>query len=168
MRRAKYSAKKVLLPNASRIGYGMYYAKPGFWLTWSAPAGSDGSTTRHSGRVLGRIECAAYEIGLGTQDCAGWLAVMQLSDDMTHAYVRWVNPERVEVCHERPPAQLLAWIAGDEWPKQGRDVARVLAMAHYGTCSESYISQRNDPEKPYNGRGGLIDADEYNAQYVLR
>jgi hypothetical protein len=166
MRRAKYSAKKVYLPKASTIGYGTYYAKPGFWLTWADPQ-QNGNTVRRNGRVLGRIECAAYEIGLGTQDCVGWIAVMQLADDMTHAYVRWVNPEWVEICYEKPPAQLLAWITGDEWPKQGKDVARLLAMANYGTCSESYISQRNDPEKPYNGRNGLISADEYNSQYVL-
>ena len=166
MRKAKYSAKKVRLPNASTIGYGMYYAKPGNWITWGDPQ-EDGSKQHRCGRVLGRIECAAYEIGLGTQDCAGWLGVMQLSDDMTHAYVRWVNPDWVEVCHEKPPVQLLDWITGRDWPKQGKDVARLIAMAHYGTCSESYISQRDDPEKPYNGRNGLISADEYNAQYVL-
>lgn len=155
MRRAKYSAKKVYLPEASTLGYGLYYAKPGNWLTWN-----DGQE-RRNGRVLGRIECAAYEIGLGTEDCKGWIAVMQLADDMTHAYVRWVNPKWVEICYEAPPVNLMAWITGEDWPKRAADVPRLLAMAHFGSCSESYIAQRNDPEKPYNKN------PEFNAQYVL-
>jgi hypothetical protein len=156
MRRAKYSAKKVLLRKASTIGYGMHYAKPGNWVTWN-----EEESGQRTGRVLGRIECAAYEIGLGTEDCKGWLAVMQLSDDATHAYVRWVNPDWVQTCYEQPPAKLLAWITGDDWPKRAADIPRLLAMQHYGTCSEEYIEQRNDPDKPYNKN------PEFNAHYVL-
>jgi hypothetical protein len=154
------------LPNASLIGYGVYYAKPGYWMTWSDP-GEPGK--EHTGRVLGRIECAAYA---GADDTpamyAGWLAVMQLGDNMTHAYVRWVDPAWVQVCYERPPAQLMAWITGDDWPKRAADIPRLIAMAEYGSCSESYIADRNNPDKPYNGRNGTISAGEYCAQYVLR
>jgi hypothetical protein len=167
MRRAKYSAKKVRLPNASLIGYGVYYAKPGYWVTWGDPL-QDDSKAHRIGRVLGRIECAAYDTGKGALDCMGWLAVMQLSDDLTHAYVRWVDPAWVQVCYEQPPAQLMAWITGDDWPKRATDIPRLIAMSEYGSCSESYIADRNNPDKPYNGRNGTISADEYNAQYVLR
>ena len=167
MRRAKYSAKKIYLPNASRIGFGVIWAKPGHWLTWKDTTDT-GEGQRHCGRVLGRVECASYVIGVGTQDCAGWIAVVQLADDMTHAYVRWVDPDWVEVCHEEPPARLMDWITGKEWPKRAADIPRILAMANYGTLSESYISKRNDPDKPYNGRNGTISADEFNSQYVLR
>lgn len=154
MRRAQYSAKKVFLPNVSHIGFVELYAKPGHWITWS-----DGSM--RTGRVLGRIECAEYAVGVGTCDVRGWLGVMQLSDDLTHAYVRFVNPEWVVTCYANPPAQLLAWIAGTDWPKSAAEIPRLLAMAEYGTCSESYIAARDDPSKPYNAR------PEYNLQYVL-
>jgi hypothetical protein len=149
MRKAKYSAKKVYLPKSSRIGYGVTYAKPGHWITWGE---------RCNGRVLGRIDESSRD---GLENCDGWLAVMSLGEDLTHAFVRWVNPAEVTSCRETPPAALLAWITGDEWPKTAAGIPRMLAMAEHGTCSDHYIAARNDPSKPFNAR------TEYARQFVL-
>jgi hypothetical protein len=153
VRRAKYSAKKVYLPNASTLGFGVRYAKPGSWITWE----TDGCAP-NTGRVLGRIDETARD---GLENCDGWLAVMALSRDMGHAHVRWVNPADVYQCQESPPAALLAWITGEEWPTHRRDIPRLIAMSEHGTCSNEYIASRNDPAKPYNAR------PEYVAQFIL-
>ena len=142
MRRAKYSAKKVRLPNVPVFGFNVQEAKPGHWVMWD-----EGS--RRVGRVLGRIEHAQFNDG-NLEDVRGWLAVMQLSDNMTHAYIRWIDPARVVECYEKPPAALLAWITGDEWAKRGADVARYVAMSEHGTTCNEYIATRDDPKKPYN------------------
>ncbi len=165
MRKAKYSAKKVYLPNASRLGYGLSYAKPGNWIVYTEHHEEigTGKPSEHSrmARVLGRIDHDDHMAGSTLEDCAGFLAVMALADSGTHAYPRWVNPVDVTECYEKPPRALLEWLTGDDWPQRGADVGRVLAMAQHGTCSESYIASRNDPAKAYNAR------PEYVSQFTL-
>lgn len=156
MRKAKYSAKKVYLSRASRIGFGLTHAKPGNWVRFVSH-NYNGSRNSHVGRVIGRID----ETDRDGENCAGHLAVMQLSDDATHAYVRWVDPAHVLDCYEKPPRALLQWITGDDWPKSGTDAPRLIAMAEHGTCSETYIASRQSPDKPYNAR------PEYVAQFTL-
>lgn len=156
MRRAKYSAKKVYLPNATSIGYCVKWAKPGYWIMWNAQPG-----VLSVGRVLGRIEWAQFNEG-NREDVRGYLAVMALADDCTHAYVRWVAPKEVACCQEKPPRALLDWITGDKWAKRGADVGWYIALAEHGTTSDSYIATRDDPAKAYNAR------PEYVAQFIIK
>lgn len=134
MRRAIYSAKKVFLPNTYRGGSGVSHARPGYWLTWL-----DANRMRN-GRVLGRIDKSDGD------DCEGFIAVMALSDNATHAYIRWVNPVDVRECHEAPPRALLAWLTGGEWATEGSEVSYYIALAEEGITSERFIASRNDPD----------------------
>ncbi len=162
MRKAKYSAKSVHLPNASRIGFDVTIARPGSWVAFYQngipPVMSETSGRQNIGRVLGRIDKTPDD---GLEDCSGWLAVMTLNAVASGAYIRWVNPKWVTHCLDKPPAALLAWITGEDWPSLSADIPRLIAMALHGTCSEQVIETRNDPKKPYNCR------DEYVAQFIL-
>jgi len=151
MRKAKYSGKKVICKNSSLIGYSANVAKPGYWVTWSE------GEERNTGRVIGRIDRTDND----GEDCAGFLAVMRLSESLTHAGVRWVDPADIVSCYATAPADLLAWITGKDWPKDAAGILRLIAMSQHGTCSNEYIASRDDDDKPYNAR------PEFNAQYSL-
>jgi hypothetical protein len=152
MRKARYDMKQVVCRNASCIGYSSNIAKPGYWIAYGAAGGG-------LGRVLGRIAEADYKHD--SVSVVGWLAVMVLGMEATHAWVRWVNPADVTACHAKPPAALFAWLAGDEWVKSKADIARLIAMAQHGTTSESFIASRDDADKAYNAR------PEYVKQFIL-
>jgi hypothetical protein len=154
MRKAQYDMQRVICKNASCIGYSSNVAKPGYWVSWRDGANAAGPLI---GRVIGRI---AKTDGQGN-DCAGFLAVMSLGMEATHAWIRWVDPADVTACYEKPPADLLAWITGNEWVKNKGDIARMIAMSEHGTLSESFIATRNDPSKPYNSRPAYV------AQFIL-
>lgn len=154
MRKATYSLKKVVCKNSSCIGHSSNVAKPGYWITWqNTPTG----THEGVGRVLGRIDNASWD-GVPV---IGHLAVIRLFADMTFAGIAWVHPDDVTSVHEQAPAQLLAWITGDEWVKNKHDIARIVAMSQHGTLSEQFIANRDKPEQAYNAR------PEYVAQFVL-
>lgn len=148
MRRAKYSAKKVYLPNASRLGFDTSIARPGSWITYLL------GTQHVTARVLGRIDETPRD---GLEDCSGWLAVLRLNDGADEAFVAWVDPKTVIRCHNRPPRALLAWITGDEWAKRGSDVAFYIAMSQHGTTCDRYIESRHDPERAYCRRPEYVD-----------
>ena len=152
MRKAKYDLRKVICRKASCLGYSSNVAKPGYWVSFVG-----GSGEACIGRVVGRI---AESDGSGT-NCRGYLAVMRLSMECTHAYINWVNPDDVRHCYEKPPAALLEWIAGADWVKSAADVARLIAMSQHSTTSENFIATRDDPEKAYNAR------PEYAAQFIM-
>jgi hypothetical protein len=158
MRRAKYSAKKVRLPNVPFFGFNVQHAKPGYWVTWAKGG------VAHSGRVLGRIDQAEFN-GQDREPVTGWLAVMALSEHMTHAFIRWIDPAWVTECAEQPPRALLDWITGTDWPTRGADVGRLIAMCEHGTTSEQFIATRDDPAKPYNDRTS-IDGRERREYYI--
>lgn len=86
---------------------------------------------------------------------------MRLNENMSHAFVNWVNPRDVTLCIDKPPKALLTWITGDDWPMRAADIPRLIAMSEHGTCSEDYIDSRNDRQKPYNCR------PEYVEQFIL-
>jgi hypothetical protein len=153
VRKAKYDRRKVICRKASCIGYSSNVAKPGYWVSFVG-----GSGELCIGRVIGRIAETDFE---GT-DCRGYLAVMTLSCECTHSFVRWVNPDDVRHCYETPPAALLTWITGADWVKSAADVARLIAMSQHGATSDQFIATRNDPEKAYNAR------PEYVNQWVLK
>lgn len=151
MRKAKYDLRMVVCRKASCLGYSSNVAKPGYWVSFVGDSGES-----CLGRVVGRI---AKTDGL---DCRGYLAVMRLSMECTHAFVTWVNPDDVRHCYKKPPAALLNWITGAEWVKSAADVARLIAMSRHGTTSDQFIATRDDPEKAYNAR------PEYVNQWVLK
>ena len=158
MRKARYSLKKVICRNSSCIGYSSVTAKPGYWIAWrDCPVVGQPLPEARYGRVLGRID----ETDRDGTDCKGWLAVMRLSMELTHASIAWVNPADVTHVYEKPPADLLAWITGAEWVKNKDDIARILAMSEHGTTSDQFIASRNDPEKAYNAR------PQYVKQFIL-
>ena len=155
MRKARYDMRQVVCRNSSLIGYSTNIAKPGYWIA----SRSDVEGETRLGRVLGRI---AETDRLGGTDCVGWLAVVGLGIEATHAFVRWINPADVIACYEKSPAALLSWLTGDEWVRSKRDIARLVAMSEYGTMSEKFIASRNDPDKAYNAR------QEYVDQFILK
>lgn len=151
MRKARYSLKQVILPKASTLGYGQWRAKPGYWILYHV------GTENRLARVLGRID----ETDSDGMNCTGYIAAIRLMSDASHAFVDWVNPADVTYCLEKPPSALLAWITGDEWVKNKENIAHIIAMAQYGTLSESFINSRNEPDKEYNTR------PEYAKQWIL-
>lgn len=159
MRKARYDMRQVVCRNSSCIGFSSNIARPGYWVTFGTPDAVTGSTPYRSiGRVLGRIA----ETDRDGVNCAGFLAVVRLTMEGTHAAVTWVPPAHVIACYEKPPAALLAWLTGDEWVKSKDDIARIVAMSEHGTLSESYIGNRDNPEQSYNAR------PEYINQFILR
>ena len=155
MRKARYNMQQVICRNASHIGYSTTRAKPGYWVAYK------NFGVPHIGRVLGRIA----ETDRQGLDCKGYLAVMVLGMDCTHAGVQWVDPSYVTHCYERPPAALLTWITNPiNWVKSKHDIARLIAMARHGTTSDQFIATRNDPDKPYNNPA---HAEAFNGQYIL-
>lgn len=151
MRKAKYDLRKVVCPNSSCLGYSSNIAKPGYWIAW------DDGNGPQLGRVLGRIA----DTDVGGKVCEGYIAVVRLMMECTHAGVSWVDPKSVTRCYVKPPRHLLAWITGDVWVNSAKDIARIVAMSEHGTLSESFITTRDDPEKAYNAR------PEYVAQFIL-
>jgi len=158
MRKAKYDRKQVICRNASCIGYSSNIARPGYWIRYNVGESGSQWAINRLGRVLGRIAHADAD----GNDCRGFLAVMRLAVSGTAAFVDWVNPDMVRECYERPPANLFAWITGEEWVSTHDDIARIIAMAQHGTTCEEYIATRDNPEKPYNAR------PEYRDQFVIK
>ncbi len=151
MQKARYDLRKVTCKNSSLIGFSSNVAKPGYWVVCKTdPAG-----TPVMGRVMGRV--AESQNGEGV----GHLAVMVLGMGGTHAFVRWIDPALVSECYETAPADLLAWLTGDNWVKDKNDIARLVAMSQYGTTSDRYIASRDDADKAYNAR------PEYVRQFIL-
>lgn len=158
MRKAKYDRKQVICKKSSCIGHSTNVARPGSWIRYNVD--ETGSMRAHSriGRVLGRIDRADGPDGF---EYRGWLAVIYLSLSGRTGAIAWVDPDTVRECYENPPANLFAWITGEQWVKTKGDIARIIAMAQHGTTGEEYIATRDDPDKPYNAR------PEYARQFVL-
>lgn len=152
MRRAKYSMKRIICPNASSIGYSTTICKPGYWVVWV----EDGR--EYSGRVLGRIEETENKNGL--KDCAGMITVIRFYSGGRSCGVAWVDRHSVRECYPNPAANLAKWITGDDWVKSKKDILRIIAMQQHGTLSEEYIGDRDNPEKPYNCRPEYVNQFE--------
>ena len=148
MRKARYNLRQTVCPKSSCIGYSSNVAKPGYWIAY------DGGIAR----VLGQIEECPYDGGVSVK---GWIVAIRLIMECTHAGVTWIDPQTVTHCYSKPPADLLTWFTGDEWVKNKGDIARIIAMGEHGTLSDSFISTRNDPDKPYNSRPAYV------AQFIL-
>lgn len=136
VRAHELSDRAVALPNAldhdRQSRYGVK-AKTGMWITYR-----DDSGTRN-GRVLGRVEAPFVPSSNPEYTCEhieGYVSVLVLSENMQHAYIRWIKPEDVTEVSTAPPAKLLAWMTG-ELPTADL----VHKLSHYGTLSERYIDQ---------------------------
>ena len=152
MRKATYSLKKVICPNAHCIGSSSNVAKPGYWVSYSEGPGKP----QYLGRVLGRIDETD-----SPDYCVGYIAVIRLILDGKAAGIAWMNPRDVSACYERPPTALFSWLTGADWVKNKNDIARIVAMSEHGTLSDQFIESRHDPEKRYNA------SPAYIAQFIL-
>ena len=109
--------------------------KTGMWITYKERY-TDNSFNYAHGRVLGRVEADAVNGQFPSPRIDGHISVLQLSQHMTHAYIRWVDPMDVTEVSLKPPQKLLAWITG-ELPS----AEMVHKLADYGTLSERYIDR---------------------------
>lgn len=132
MRKATYSTRKtVYCPNATTMGYATRKAKFGSWVTIEE-TNTDGSKGESYGRVYGVItDCDNDGV-----NCVGNLAVLTVGSNHRHCFPRWIDPSDIIECHDEPPVKLMAWMMGDEFPK---DPKLIESMAEYGSLSESYI-----------------------------
>lgn len=130
VRRHEVSERKVRCPNVPNYGCDV---RPGYWITYRE-AYTDGTAGKRVARVLGRIEWAE-PVSHETDDVRGYLSVLACSDDLHHAFPRWVNPDDVLTALERPPAAMLAFLSAD-LPKPDM----VHRLSEYGTLSESYVA----------------------------
>jgi len=153
MRKARFDLKQVVCRNSSCLGYSSNIARSGYWITYR----QGGTGDVRAARVMGRIA----ETDRDGEDCSGWVIAMKLNADLRSTFIVWINPEWITDCYETPPADLLAWIAGDAWVKNKCDIVRLVAMAEHGTTSNTYIGNRDNPDQAYNAR------PEYMAQFVL-
>lgn len=94
--------RAVYCPNASKLGFGKYKAKRGDCVMYKQEY-KDGSFSMVLARVLGRV--TAPKLG-ESPEVNGWLLVMRLSDDGSHAYENWVDPADVLSVRDVPTAML--------------------------------------------------------------
>lgn len=102
--------------NASTLEYGRYMARPGDYVRFREALTDIGSVVSGSvvtfGRVLGQIKSTEND---GLKDCAGWLAVAVVADNLTFGYERWVDPAWVIECQPATQVEdfLRAFLASD-------------------------------------------------------
>jgi hypothetical protein len=141
MRNATRDRRFVRCPKASTLAYGKWRAQVGDFVVYTYP---DGGPTE-TGRMISRI---VYAAGFDTvTDVRNWIEVLTLNQELTHAYVRWVNPDWVSRVYAAAPdtARFLAWYAG---PLPADDVIR--GMAEYGTLSAN--QQADYPHWDFAGK----------------
>jgi hypothetical protein len=76
--------KKVLLPNASTLGFGRHFAKRGDWLVFREQEGG----ILYYGRSVGHVVCESKH----------WIYAAALLSDLQGLMVRWVDPALVTYC----------------------------------------------------------------------
>ena len=131
-----FDRRQVRCPNARSTGYSVPVARVGHWVTWAYPQGP-----MFTGRMVGRI-VRAPKLSGDEVPIAGWLLVLTLSTEMTHAYERWVNPEWVTEVHPNAPdiQKFLHWFAG---PVEAQPVEWLRKAANHGT-----LSANQNPDQP--------------------
>lgn len=103
--------KAVKLPNASTLGYGLWKAKRGHWVSYEA------DNAHFVGRVIGRVVC----------ENTVYVEVAQAAEGFSCAYVRWVKPEQIRECRAVPPKSVFDFFTG-EWS----NVESIHAALAYG------------------------------------
>ncbi len=101
--------------NASTLAFNVITAKCGRWIMYEI------DNHKNVGRVICRVTCQGVI----------YLEVAQLAEDLTFAYIRWIEPFQVREIKITPPAHLLAWITADDWSPATvhRDLASGSHMA---------------------------------------
>lgn len=133
------SERQIDTPNAydnsRQTRYGVK-VRPGNWIVYREEY-TDQSFARRVGRVLGRVEAPAVpDAKYPCERIDGHISVLALANDLSHAYIRWVDPADVLEVRDTPPAKLLAWITG-ELPNP----EMVHKLSAYGTLSERHIDK---------------------------
>lgn len=138
VRTHELSDRAIDLPNAldhdKQTRYGVK-AKTGMWITYRDTNASGEPCVYRSGRVLGRVDAPFVQHDkYPCERIEGYVSVLALSDNMQHAYIRWIAPKDVAEVSVNPPAKLLAFMTG---PLPSADI--VHKLSNYGTLSENYI-----------------------------
>ena len=129
--------KPIYLPRATSIGFAKELCSVGdiilFYELYAD--GSEDTGMPRPGRVLG----GALQDGVGKKlNPRKTLVVLQLSDNIHHAYTRYVDIEQVVECVE--PVQdmaFLTWFFSAKMP----DIETLDAFVQYGACCEYYIKK---------------------------
>lgn len=116
--RTRFDYRKVRLPY--RAGMGLHDATPGVLITYEAGRGI----------VLGRI---------AEGRCEGHILTLEISDDLSSAYERWIDPVEVTGARELPRA-FLAFLSGLEVSR--RKVPSLLRDVEYGAINDRACNDR--------------------------
>ena len=111
---ARFSKKRVYLPNSSNIGFSRLYAKPGDFVIWKEREGQE-----RQGRVVATVDVQYAITDNGMAPIKGWLMIMVLSDTHSDLWVRWVPPDEITACY----------LSGD-WIERSKKVLDYFMMAH--------------------------------------
>ena len=84
---------KIILPNASYLGYDKYFASPGDLILYKEYHMGETHSLRLA-RVIGRIKKCDND----GADCKGFILVSALDDTLDFSYERWVDPKDVSRC----------------------------------------------------------------------
>lgn len=128
----KINTRSVKCPNAWHLGFGLRVANVGNLIVYKEYH-KDASFALRTGRMIGRI--TAPKIEPTDSEIEGWILAMVLSDDCTHLFERWINPEWVTEVREMP-ANLLRFLAQPDWP----DYNTMRRAGERGSLSEHYIA----------------------------
>lgn len=131
IRKARVDNRRVYCPNASHLGYDLWFAKRGNFIVWQHEDGGPYSV----GRSLGRIAWAEPSGDVNdTEVCSGYIAVLAFTMGLDFGYIRWVKPSDVR------RTDFLRYISRKTLPNY-YDVAD---MADYGSMSDHYVKGCED------------------------
>jgi len=85
--------KQVPVPNASHLGYDKWKAQVGDLVLYLETDVNGQRIGSRLGRMIGRVKWAPQLAG--SKPIRNWIILIALSDDLSHSYERWVNPEDV-------------------------------------------------------------------------
>jgi hypothetical protein len=137
----KIDGRAIKCPNANLSGFGLGVAKPGHLIVYKEHY-ADGTYRTRAARVLGRVSAPTLgPAGSSAPDAdtgavRGFALVAALSDDMTHAYERWINPADIIEVRENPTA-FAAFFFGAELP----DAGEMRRAMRDGSICDRYISE---------------------------
>lgn len=146
MRKFELDNTQVRAPNASHLGFDKWRVKRGDLFSYT-DQGHD-----YIARSLGCIKWCDRD----GEDCRGWICALVLGQCAEHAYIRWVNPQRITRIID-VPTKLAAFFFAKELPAT---VEMLLKLADYGTLSEQFIDNVEHHVKAW--QSGMSPA-AYNA-----
>lgn len=152
---ARIDRKYVACPNASTLGYGKWKAQTGDIVvyrqaTYEAKDLKEMTNPYYSsrvGRVIGRIAHAPNLDEYG-KTIRNYLLIVGLSEDLTAAMERWVNPvdvTRVYDPRETNTQALISFFFSPEMPKEPVNILRQWSTSGFSTVQEyrEYLSKRS-------------------------